>query len=93
MEGYSTSLILPPEPLSKYAFTLLNLGKFMASYDSLKSGLKNLLESAKDIPTERIAAVGLTLIGVAATVKEMALRGGKSAQMDGKEKGAVDGSE
>lgn len=44
----------------------------MASLDSITEGLKELLEAAKDLPTEKVAAVGLILLGAGAILKDLA---------------------
>lgn len=44
----------------------------MATLDSITAGLKALLEAAKDLPTEKVAAVGLILLGTGAIIKDMA---------------------
>jgi len=44
----------------------------MSTFDSITEGLKALLETAKDLPTEKIAAVGLILLGTGAIVKDLA---------------------
>lgn len=42
------------------------------SFDSVAESLKNILEAAKDLPTEKIAAVGLILLGAGAIIKDLA---------------------
>lgn len=44
----------------------------MSTIDSFMDRLKDLLESAKDLPTEKIAAVGLVLVGTGAIIKDLA---------------------
>jgi hypothetical protein len=44
----------------------------MATLDSITEGLKALLEAAKDLPTEKVAVVGLILLGTGAIIKDMA---------------------
>lgn len=47
----------------------------MTSLDTIAEKLKDLLESAKDMPTEKIAAVGLIVLGAGAIIKDMAEKG------------------
>ena len=46
--------------------------KIMSTFDYITEGLKYLLEAAKDLPTEKIAAVGLILLGTGAIIKDLA---------------------
>ena len=42
----------------------------MSTLDSITRSLKELLEAAKDIPTEKIAIVGVILLGTIAMLKD-----------------------
>lgn len=44
----------------------------MSTIDSVADALKTVLEAAKDLPTEKIAAIGLLLLGTGAIIKDMA---------------------
>lgn len=44
----------------------------MSVFDSITEGLKDVLEVAKDLPTEKVAAVGLILLGAGAIIKDLA---------------------
>ena len=44
----------------------------MSTLDSITAGLKELLEAAKDLPTEKVATVGLILLGTGAILKDLA---------------------
>ena len=62
----------------------------MSSLDSITNGLKEILEAAKDLPTEKIAAVGLMIIGTGAIVKDLA-QGNPSEALE-KAKDLIDSS-
>lgn len=51
----------------------------MSPLESISENLKNLLETAKDLPTEKIAAVGLILIATGSIVKDLATGNPKEA--------------
>lgn len=44
----------------------------MSVFDSITDGLNTILETAKDLPTEKIAVVGLIILGAGAIVKDLA---------------------
>lgn len=44
----------------------------MPTLESITSGLKELLETAKDLPTEKVGVVGLILLGAGAILKDLA---------------------
>ncbi len=60
----------------------------MSTLDSIAAGLKDLLESAKDLPTEKVAAVGLILLGTGAILKDLA--SGNATEAIEKAKGIID---
>jgi hypothetical protein len=60
----------------------------MSTLDSITAGLKELLETAKDLPTEKIATVGLILLGAGAILKDLA--SGNAAEAIEKAKGIID---
>lgn len=45
----------------------------MSIFDTISDGFGELLDKAKDLPTEKIAVVGLVILGAAAIAKDMAL--------------------
>lgn len=53
----------------------------MSFIESIADGIGNVLEKAKDMPTEKIAAVGLIILGAAAVAKDLA-QGGLTAAAD-----------
>jgi hypothetical protein len=44
----------------------------MSSIESISSAIEKLLEAAKDVPSDKIAMVGLIILGSAAIVKDLA---------------------
>lgn len=44
----------------------------MSAIETITDGLKTILEAAKDLPTEKIAAIGLLVLGTGAIIKDMA---------------------
>lgn len=44
----------------------------MISFASFTDSLKSLLEAAKDVPTEKIATIGLIILGAASIIKSRA---------------------
>jgi hypothetical protein len=44
----------------------------MSVFDNITDGLNTILETAKDIPTEKIAVVGLIILGAGAIAKDIA---------------------
>ncbi len=43
----------------------------MSSLDSFATAFKEVLEAAKDLPTEKVCAVGLVLIAAGSMLKDM----------------------
>ena len=43
----------------------------MSALDGVTEGLKDLLETVKDLPTEKVAAVGLILLGLGSILKDL----------------------
>ena len=60
----------------------------MSTLDSITAGLKELLEAAKDLPTEKVATVGLILLGTGAILKDLA--SGNAAEAIEKAKGIIE---
>ena len=60
----------------------------MSTLDSIAAGLKDLLEAAKDLPTEKVATVGLILLGTGAILKDLA--SGNATEAIEKAKGIID---
>jgi len=44
----------------------------MSTIESIAASLKDLLDAASDLPTDKIAVVGLILLGAGAIVKDLA---------------------
>lgn len=44
----------------------------MSVFDTITDGLNTILETAKDLPTEKIAVVGLIVLGAGAIIKDIA---------------------
>lgn len=54
----------------------------MSMFDALCEGISAILEVAKDLPTEKIAAAGLILLGTAAIARDIAMGSNPGEALD-----------